>query len=159
MANPLKKTMAYLGLVEDELEYDEHPVAPVQQPAPVAPVPQAATPTKATVTPLRKPTPVRNPTVHEMNEILTVHPRQYSDAKAIAESFRDGIPVVLNLSQMTDSEAQRMIDFCSGLTQGVRGKIEKVTSKVFLLSPEHVLVSSTTSAQGADVEASFFAGA
>jgi cell division inhibitor SepF len=159
MANPLKKTMAYLGLVEDELEYDEEPVAP-QQPAPVAPVQQQhAAGTKATVTPLRKPTPVRNTTVHEMNEILTVHPRQYSDAKQIAESFRDGIPVVLNLSQMTEAEAQRMIDFCSGLTQGVRGKIEKVTSKVFLLSPEHVIVSGGVPAPGGEVEASFFAGA
>ncbi|MHA7986354.1 cell division protein SepF [Rathayibacter sp. CAU 1779] len=159
MANPLKKTMAYLGLVEDELEYDEEPVAPAH-PAPVAPVQQHhPAPAKAPVTPLRKPTPARNATVQEMNEILTVHPRQYSDAKMIAESFREGIPVILNLSQMSESEAQRMIDFSSGLTQGLRGKIEKVTSKVFLLSPEHVMVSGGASAVGNDVEASFFAGA
>ena len=157
MANPLKKTMAYLGLVEDELEYDEEPVA-TAHPAPVAPV-QHPAPAKAPVTPLRKPTPARNVTVQEVNEILTVHPRQYSDAKMIAESFRDGIPVILNLSQMSESEAQRMIDFSSGLTQGLRGKIEKVTSKVFLLSPEHVMVSGPTASVGSDAEASFFAGA
>jgi cell division inhibitor SepF len=158
MANPLKKTMAYLGLVEDELEYDEEPVA-TAHPAPVAPVQQHAAPAKAPVTPLRKPTPARNATVQEMNEILTVHPRQYSDAKMIAESFREGIPVILNLSQMSESEAPRMIDFSSGLTQGLRGKIEKVTSKVFLLSPEHVMVSGGAAAVAGDVEASFFAGA
>jgi cell division inhibitor SepF len=157
MANPLKKTMAYLGLVEDELEYDEEPVA-TAHPAPVAPV-QHPAPAKAPVTPLRKPTPARNVTVQEVNEILTVHPRQYSDAKMIAESFREGIPVILNLSQMSESEAQRMIDFSSGLTQGLRGKIEKVTSKVFLLSPEHVMVSGSATTTGSDVEASFFAGA
>jgi cell division inhibitor SepF len=77
----------------------------------------------------------------------------------IAESFREGIPVILNLSQMSESEAQRMIDFSSGLTQGLRGKIEKVTSKVFLLSPEHVMVSGSATTTGSDVEASFFAGA
>ena len=157
MANPLKKTMAYLGLVEDELEYEEEPVAPAH-PAPVAPV-QHAAPAKAPVTPLRKPTPARNVTVQEVNEILTVHPRQYSDAKMIAESFREGVPVILNLSQMSENEAQRMIDFSSGLTQGLRGKIEKVTSKVFLLSPEHVMVSGSATNAGNDVEASFFASA
>ena len=108
MANPLKKTMAYLGLVEDELEYDEEPVA-TAHPAPVAPV-QHPAPAKAPVTPLRKPTPARNVTVQEVNEILTVHPRQYSDAKMIAESFREGVPVILNLSQMSENEARAAID-------------------------------------------------
>ena len=76
-----------------------------------------------------------------MSEILTVHPRQYNDAKPIAEAFRDGTPVIINLSQMTDGDARRLIDFSAGLTQGLEGRIERVTTKVYLLTPEHIAVS------------------
>ena len=91
-----------------------------------------------------------------MNEILTVHPREYKDAQAIAESFRDGIPVIINLSQMTESDARRLVDFASGLSQGLYGKIERVTAKVFLLSPAHIAVSGEQAEVESDIEASFF---
>ncbi|MFC4244801.1 cell division protein SepF [Gryllotalpicola reticulitermitis] len=171
MANPLKKTMVYLGLADEEFEYeDEQPRdgaaaqhaqqrAPQQQAAPVAPAPapqQRAE--RAPVVPIRKNTPVRAQAVPEMNEILTVHPRQYRDAQAIAEAFRDGIPVIINLSQMNDGDARRLIDFASGLSQGLLGKIERVTNKVFLLSPQHVSVlGEQKTTEGA--EGSFFAQA
>jgi cell division inhibitor SepF len=190
MANPLKKTMVYLGLADEELEYeDEQPqesaraqssrqqaapaqtpaAAPVAQeaPAPVAaPVAPAASETKththqrgAQVTPLRRShtTAQKAAPVQEMNEILTVHPREYKDAQSIAESFRDGIPVIINLSQMTEADARRMIDFASGLSLGLYGKIERVTNKVFLLSPAHVAVSGEAPEVESDIEASFFA--
>ena len=91
-----------------------------------------------------------------MNEILTVHPRQYRDAQVIAESFREGVPVIMNLSQMSEPDARRLIDFASGLSQGLYGKIERVTNKVFLLSPEHVAVSGEQAETESDVEAGFF---
>ncbi|MCW4384284.1 cell division protein SepF [Salinibacterium sp. SYSU T00001] len=144
MANPLRKTMVYLGLADEEFDYDEQPAqaapAPVQNAAP-APAPAQNSAQRAPVTPLRRPTPARVVGPTEMNEILTVHPRQYKDAQAIAESFREGIPVIINLSQMSEPDARRLVDFASGLSQGLYGKIERVTSKVFLLSPAHVAVS------------------
>ena len=85
-----------------------------------------------------------------MNEILTVHPKKYEDAKLVAETFRDGIPVVMNLTQMSESEARRMVDFASGLTQGLYGHIERVTPKVFLLSPSHIQVSGDAAEDVAD---------
>lgn len=91
----------------------------------------------------------------ELNEILTVHPRQYRDAQDIAEHFRDGIPVIINLTQMTESEARRLIDFASGLSTGLRGRIERVTSKVFLLSPEHIATSGEAHGADSELEASF----
>ncbi len=156
MANPLRKTMVYLGLADEELDYqDETPVAPV---APVQqPVNQPSSASRAPVTPLRRPTPTRSAAPTEMNEILTVHPRQYKDAQVIAESFREGVPVIINLSQMSEPDARRLIDFASGLSQGLYGKIERVTSKVFLLSPAHVAVSGDQPAAESDVDASFFA--
>ena len=91
-----------------------------------------------------------------MNEIVTVHPKQYSDARVIAENFREGVPVIMNLSQMTETDARRLIDFASGLSQGLYGKIERVTSKVFLLSPAHVAVSGEDAANTAEVDSQFF---
>ncbi|MCS5713299.1 cell division protein SepF [Herbiconiux sp. CPCC 205716] len=166
MANPLRKTMVYLGLADEELDY-ETPAAEPQRQAPVAPVPhaqaapsQAPAPqaTRAPVTPLRKTShtsPTKNVAPAEMNEILTVHPKQYKDAQVIAENFREGIPVIMNLSQMTDADARRLIDFAGGLSQGLYGKIERVTSKVFLLSPSHVSVSGDAGGE-ARAESSFF---
>lgn len=159
MANPLKKTMVYLGLADEELEYEEQPQAAQPHPVPLQPVAQqnpVPAPTRAPVTPLRKAASARNTTVQEMNEILTVHPRQYRDAQLIAESFREGIPVIINLSQMSEGDARRLIDFASGLSQGLYGKIERVTSKVFLLSPAHVVVSGERGGADGEAEGSFF---
>jgi cell division inhibitor SepF len=150
MSNPLRKTMVYLGLADEEVEYDQHPAA-----APAAPAAVAAQ--RAPVTPLRRPAPARQAAPHDMNEILTVHPRAYKDAQMIAESFREGIPVIINLSQMTESEARRLVDFASGLSQGLYGRIERVTSKVFLLSPAHVATSGDAADIEPDVDASFLA--
>ncbi|GAA2839017.1 cell division inhibitor SepF [Leucobacter komagatae] len=156
MSNPLKKTMVFLGLAEEGLE--EEPVvqaAPERDPAPAAQA--AAKPSQAprpAVAPLRRVTPVRNQAPQAMNEIFTVHPTAYRDAQVIAESFRDGIPVIMNLSRMSDEEAKRLIDFSSGLTLGLNGRIERVTSKVFLLTPEHIEVGSDE--PQAEADGSFF---
>jgi cell division inhibitor SepF len=82
-------------------------------------------------------------TVHaEISRISTIHPRSYNEAKAIGESFRAGTPVIMNLTDMVESDAKRLVDFAAGLVFGLRGSIERVTSKVFLLSPAHVEVAS-----------------
>ncbi|WP_350346855.1 cell division protein SepF [Agromyces sp. G08B096] len=158
MSNPLKKTMVYLGLADEELESEPAPAPAAAAPAPIvhaAPAPKGG----AAVTPLRKPAPQPITPQAEMNEILTVHPRQYRDAQVIAESFREGVPVIINLSQMSDADARRLIDFASGLSQGLYGKIERVTSKVFLLSPAHVVVSGEAGDGEADADATFFSHA
>ena len=150
MSNPLKKTMVYLGLADEEEVYDE-------------PTPQASGRKEksvekpaAPVTPLHRPTVVRQPAPSAINEILTVHPKQYRDAQIIAENFRDGIPVIINLSQMSDGDARRLIDFASGLSLGLYGRIERVTSKVFLLSPENVAISGDGAVAQADPESPAF---
>ncbi|MDH6278007.1 MAG: hypothetical protein RI926_33 [Actinomycetota bacterium] len=148
MSNPLKKTMVYLGLADEDTSYDAPAYAAAPQVAPVSAG-------RAQVTPLRRNT-AKNQAVSDMNEIVTVHPKQYSDAKVIAENFREGVPVIMNLSQMTETDARRLIDFASGLSQGLFGKIERVTSKVFLLSPAHVAVSGDAAAETAEVDTTFF---
>lgn len=173
MANPLRNAMVYLGLAEEQEENQAvsetrerqqatptetvEPTPRAERPAPVTPINRAAA-DHVESTPAAKPKPVPNPSaVGAMNEILTVHPKAYDkDAQLIAESFRDGVPVIMNLSQMTDADARRIIDFASGLTQGLLGKIERVTNRVFLLTPEHVNVHGDDSGSSAE-DPTFFA--
>ncbi|MFT4135700.1 cell division protein SepF [Microbacterium sp.] len=145
MSNPLKKTMVYLGLADEEEPYEDQPTDTGRR--------EHAVEKAAPVTPLHRPAVVRQPAVGAVNEILTVHPKQYRDAQVIAENFREGIPVIINLSQMSDADARRLIDFASGLSLGLYGRIERVTSKVFLLSPENVAVSGDGAVAQADPEA------
>ena len=78
----------------------------------------------------------------DLSRIVTVHPKTFNDAKTIGESFRDGFPVIMNLTDMEDYDAKRLVDFAAGLIFGLRGTFEKVTNKVFLLSPNEVTVTA-----------------
>ena len=90
------------------------------------------------------PIPQRN---FEFGRIESIHPRSYNDARRIGEEYREGIPVIMNLGDLDDSDAKRIIDFAAGLVFGCRGSIEPVTNKVFLLSPVNVDVGDQTRAQ------------
>jgi cell division inhibitor SepF len=79
--------------------------------------------------------------------ITTVHPNSYNDARLIGEEYRVGTPVIMNLSELDDYDAKRIVDFSAGLVFGLHGTIERVTSKVFLLSPANVDVGAEARAQ------------
>jgi cell division inhibitor SepF len=76
----------------------------------------------------------------DLQRITTIHPRTYNEAKTIGEAFREGTPVIMNLTDLDDADAKRLVDFAAGLVFGLHGAIERVTSKVFLLSPAHIEV-------------------
>ncbi len=148
MAGALRKTMVYLGLAEEDdryesYEYDEES-APRSTTAPSHDV-DAAEDRRAQVTPIKRDRQVARvvaePMTGDLSRITTIHPRTYNDAKSIGESFREGVPVIMNLTDMDDSDAKRLVDFSAGLIFGLRGSIERVTNKVFLLSPAHVEVT------------------
>jgi cell division inhibitor SepF len=82
--------------------------------------------------------------------ITTLHPRTYNEARTIGEAFRSGTPVIMNLSEMDDADAKRLVDFAAGLTFGLHGRIERVTAKVFLLSPHNVTVTAQEKARIAE---------
>ena len=118
MAGALRKTMVYLGLAEEDAreryddayadyeEYDDHEAAPAQG---------HDREQHAVVTPLRGAVrPVADREVNQMSRITTIHPRTYNEAKMIGESFREGIPVIMNLSDMSDADAKRLVDFAGG---------------------------------------------
>ncbi len=103
----------------------------------------AAAPSRPTSAPLAD----RRPPMSELTRIETVHPRSYNDARRIGEDYRDGVPVIMNLSELDDQDAKRIIDFAAGLVFGQRGSIERITNKVFLLSPVNVDVGDEARAQ------------
>jgi FtsZ-interacting cell division protein YlmF len=80
--------------------------------------------------------------VHPLSRIVTLHPRSYNEARPIGEHYREGNPVIMNLTAMEDRDAKRLVDFAAGLAFALRGSIDKVTNKVFLLSPPNVDVSA-----------------
>lgn len=165
MAGKWRKAGLYLGLVEDDEPYDEEFDEPAprersREERPVATASRRSTrePVAAGVASrgavaLDTP-PVRSapaPSIYEdLNRITTLHPRTYNEARTIGEQFRAGTPVIMNLTEMDDTDAKRLVDFAAGLSFGLRGRIERITNKVFLLSPEHVEVTAEDKARIAE---------
>jgi cell division inhibitor SepF len=148
----MRKIGEYLGLLEDtgvydDEEYDEQGYAEAADPR--QSVRRASVPAKAQPAPVadlnqRRRTPVApSPAgIAELSMITTLHPRTYNEARTVGENFREGIPVIMNLSEMDDADAKRLVDFAAGLVFATRGTIERVTAKVFLLSPPNVTVAA-----------------
>ena len=151
MAGALRKTMVYLGLSEEDQRHeregydDDESYDESNRYDDNAQHPEHGEHTAAvTQLPTRRPVAavVRDPEVGALNRITTIHPRTYNEAKNIGEWFRDNVPVIMNLSDMDDADAKRLVDFAAGLVFGLHGTIERVTSKVFLLSPSHVEIAA-----------------
>lgn len=90
------------------------------------------------------------PQVADINRIIFISPKGYNEARSIGENYRDGFPVIMNLTFMEVDDARRMIDFASGLIFGTNGTIEKVESGIFLLCPENVQVTTADKQKIAD---------
>jgi cell division inhibitor SepF len=150
MGSAMRKMGVYLGLLEDTERYDEDYYDEYDEgaqrtrseeparPAPVANISERRRPPA----PQAQGRPAPQSTVAELSRITTLHPRTYNEARTIGENFREGVPVIMNLSEMDDSDAKRLVDFAAGLVFAVRGTIERVTAKVFLLSPPNVTVAA-----------------
>ncbi|WP_214108215.1 cell division protein SepF [Acrocarpospora catenulata] len=161
MAGAMRKMAVYLGLVEDDDRYDRYRDydaddfgvdgydgagedfgpggAHGRDGGDDTPVP-APRPSTAVIE--RRTT--------DLARITTLHPRTYNEARTIGEHFREGTPVIMNLTEMVDSDAKRLVDFAAGLVFGLHGSIERVTNKVFLLSPANVEVTAEDKARIAE---------
>jgi cell division inhibitor SepF len=132
---------------EDEDVYEVRSVRPINEPRAVRTVRPDSGPERL---PTSAPLPGRGVPVGDLSRIETIHPRSYNDARRIGEEFRSGIPVIMNLGDMDDLDAKRIIDFAAGLVFGLHGTIERVTGKVFLLSPANVDLGDQARAQIAE---------
>lgn len=141
MSSAMRKMGVYLGLLEDTGRYDEEYFDEYDGRGAADVEPARPTPV-ANIAERRRPHPGAAPVVAELSRITTLHPRTYNEARTIGENFREGVPVIMNLSEMDDADAKRLVDFAAGLVFAVRGTIERVTNKVFLLSPPNVSVAA-----------------
>lgn len=183
MSGAMHKVAVYLGLVEEDDEFDEvedlqddggddvtperstrasgsteASLVPAGARRPAEGATATATARRVETTPARtasvatlsdrRPRPVTTTTAEA--RITTLHPRTYNEARAIGEHYRDGTPVIMNLSEMDDVDAKRLVDFAAGLIFGLRGSLERVTAKVFLLSPANVTVTAEDKARIAE---------
>jgi cell division inhibitor SepF len=153
MAGAMRKMAVYLGLVEDEeidgayddedgsfednRSYDERTHVVRRREEPTLRV------TRPDEVPERS-TSTRREAADALDayRITTVHPRNYNEARIIGEHFREGTPVIMNLTDMDDADAKRLVDFSAGLVFGRHGSIERVTQKVFLLTPANVEITA-----------------
>lgn len=181
MVSGLRKAMIRMGLADSDEVYEQElieedrttssipveenpkPTASEPVPEPVKPVESQPSPGpravpdedddyRAPVTPIKRVVPSREESA-EVHKLRTIHPRSYNDAKLIGEAIRSGIPVIINVTDMSESEAKRLVDFSAGLAFGLHGSIERVTNKVFLLTPtnvENVVEGHSATAQDED---------
>ncbi len=176
MAGGMRKMAAYLGLVEDQDFVDDYDEPQEQQrsreqrPAPERKPerqrPQEQSSVRVTEGRQSGVRTIREPRTESYEtsqydrsvdvktavnagdmKISTIHPRSYNDARRIGEEFRSGTPVIMNLTEMEDGDAKRIVDFSAGLVFGLHGTIERITNKVFLLSPANVDVAAEARAQ------------
>ncbi|HYZ52912.1 MAG TPA: cell division protein SepF [Streptosporangiaceae bacterium] len=158
MASAMRKMAVYLGLVEDDHRYqdrydsyEEYDEYDDQADRPDASDELDGRPGRGDDGYL--PASARQDGVRQTTDlarITTLHPRTYNEARTIGEHFREGIPVIMNLTEMVDSDAKRLVDFAAGLIFGLHGSIERVTNKVFLLSPANVEVTAEDKARIAE---------
>lgn len=167
MAGAMRKMAIYLGLVEDHGDeyddYDDYDAAPRSSSrsgsryddryddryegrnARTVTESRSVRTFRADAPPTSRPAAPRPPA--DLSRIETIHPRSYNDARRIGEEYRNGVPVIMNLLDLDDVDAKRIIDFAAGLVFGLHGSIERITNKVFLLSPSNVDVGDAARAQ------------
>jgi cell division inhibitor SepF len=131
----ISRPNAVLESPSQRLRANESPVYPTQDN--LALVPENRAPE---VRPEVKVAP--RPVDERRYQITTLHPMTFNDARTIGENFRDGVPVILNLTEMGEADAKRLVDFAAGLAFGLRGTMERVTNRVFLLSPANIQVTA-----------------
>jgi cell division inhibitor SepF len=147
MASAFKKVAGYLGLMDEE-ELDHGTNQPAQRsPRLVRSENKNSAHSNVELLPHADSNKI-------MDHIISLTPRTYSEARLIGEHYRQGKPVIMNLSDMEETERKRLVDFASGLVFGHHGSIERVTPKVFLLTPPNVSVSVEDKNSAA--QASFF---
>jgi cell division inhibitor SepF len=161
-----KKTMSYLGLGPDEVydEYDDYEeerpqrrgsYAPEHESATVRTIPAGRAPAQpqgrgvpaeempaVAIRPRAQGSTVRTVAASPAQaKPHTLRPRRFDQAQEIADSFKEGSPVIVNLQDVSADLSRRLIDFASGLCYGLGGSMEKVASGVYLLTPANVSVS------------------
>src|SRR5215470_15306381 len=160
MAGAIHKMAVYLGLVEDDVAYDEEYDSYEEEYDPSfededgaqpdlarGQAPAARNGHRASAPSVEPPQPATPPQAADLTRITTLHPRTYNEARTIGEHFREGTPVIMNLTEMVDSDAKRLVDLAAGLIFGPRGSIARVTNRLTLMSPPSTEITAKEKAR------------
>jgi cell division inhibitor SepF len=140
MGGVWKKTLNYLGLTEEDEEFVEE--MPEAEPAPVRRMrPQAVREVSSETEGVVR-TISSQRAMAATGAIHKSEPKRFNEAREVADRFKQGTAVIMNLQSTEDSIARRLVDFASGLVYGLDGKIELVANRVYLLTPADVEVSA-----------------
>ena len=137
MAGVWRKTLIYLGLVEDD-EADEFAY---EDDVDDAPATERQPLRRADRTPRREAVVTAIPTPASA-KLHLVQPSAFNDAQEIGDKFREGTSVIMNLVTADPKLSRRLVDFASGLAYGLRGSMQAVADGVYLLTPAGVQVSA-----------------
>lgn len=147
MAGVWKKTLVYLGLAEEDEEFEEVPMDDVAA--------QREEPTQMVRTIRRE--EARRDDAHPAGrggvvrplatgasprQVHVVEPRIYDDAQEFADRLKEGVPVIINLRATEPKHASKILHFASGLVYGLNGRMQKVGDHVYLVTPFNVEVSA-----------------
>lgn len=146
MSRFFNRTLSFLGLAEDEAEaFDEVP----EEQEDIFDQKE----TKASIEDRKKTSGgfFKNSKVTSLDTIregkkvrvFILEPKNFDEVQAIGDSYKGNVPVIINLQNATQDLSKRVIDFCSGLSYALGGSIKRVADKVFLLTPENVVVTSS----------------
>ncbi len=170
-----RKTMVYLGLGPDE-EYDEYAPVIDDRPAPPDPVASRPAPPRPSTSvrpqaPVMStpPEPNEQPTVRAVpigedlskprvravarrveSRPMLVEPTVFGHAQEVADHFKQGRAVAMDLADADRDLARRLIDFSSGLCYGLGGQMQKLGGSIYLVIPTGVEVSESDRAELAD---------
>ncbi len=142
MSGVFKRTLVYLGLMEDDefeevREFEEPAAAAYQERLPERQPRARRGREPADVAPVLQPVVTTSQV-----RVHMIEPKSFNDAEQIGQKFKGDIPVIINLQQADSELSKRLIDFASGLTFALEGGIQRVADKVFLLTPHNVDVSA-----------------
>ena len=133
MAGVWKKTLNYLGLVEEDEEFVDD--MPEVEPAPSGACARRPCEVRPRRRGRRADDRLASPTYGAASAIHKSEPKRFNEAREVADRFKEGTAVIMNLQSTDDAIARRLVDFASGLVYGLDGKIELVANRVYLLTP------------------------
>lgn len=131
-----KRTLVYLGLVEEEEgpePFDEIEEAPAERPSAIRKISREELPAIQ-----QAPEPASS----NLGQVHIVAPNAYEDAQEIGDKLRSAVPVIMNLQGVEDDTFKRLTAFASGLAYGLNGNVQRLAPRMYLITPANVEVSA-----------------
>lgn len=144
MSSFFRKTLSFFGLADEEdMEVEEEAGMPLRERREKTPEREVIPEKASSRRPQRKKVSlISSARESKKNRVFVAEPKEFEEIQAIADNFKNDIPVIINLQRVEQDVSKRIIDFCSGLTYALEGDIKKVADRVFLIIPSNIEVNT-----------------